>query len=80
MALPTSGALSLDAIHVEADGTTNTTASLNDTDIRGLTAKSGKTINSTPSTTIDFDDFYGVSSAPANPTVTVGTGVFFSYF
>ena len=76
MALPTSGALSLDAIHVEAGGTTNTTASLNDTDIRGLTAAAGKTINSTPSTTIDFDDFYGASSAPANPTVTVGTGVF----
>ena len=47
MALPTSGALSLDAIHVEAGGTTNTTASLNDTDIRGLTAAAGKTINST---------------------------------
>ena len=45
MALPTSGALSLDAIHVEAGGTTNTTASLNDTDIRGLTAAAGKTIN-----------------------------------
>ena len=79
MALPTSGALSLDAIHVEAGGTTNTTASLNDTDIRGLTAGAGKTINSTPSTTIDFDDFYGASSAPTNPTVTVGTGIF-SFF
>ena len=79
MALPTSGALSLDAIHVEAGGTTNTTASLNDTDIRGLTAAAGKTINSTLGTTIDFDDFYGASSAPTNPTVTVGTGTF-SFF
>ena len=79
MALPTSGALSLDAIHVEAGGTTNTTASLNDTDIRGLTAAAGKTINSTLGTTIDFDDFYGASSAPTNPTVTVGIGAF-SFF
>ena len=79
MALPTSGALSLDAIHVEAGGTTNTTASLNDTDIRALTAAAGKTINSTLGTTIDFDDFYGASSAPTNPTVTVGTGSF-SFF
>ena len=38
MALPTSGALTLDAIHVEAGGSTGTTCSLNDTDIRGLTA------------------------------------------
>ena len=33
MALPTSGALSLNAIHVEAGGTSGTTASLNDSDI-----------------------------------------------
>ena len=75
MALPTSGALSLDAIHVEAGGTTNTTASLNDTDIRGLTPASGKTINSTQGTTIDFDDFYGATSVSAlhTSTMTVGT-------
>ena len=62
MALPTSGALSLDAVHVEAGGSTGTTCSLNDTDIRGLTAAAGKTINSTQGTTVDFDDFYGASS------------------
>ena len=61
MALPTSGALTLDAIHVEAGGSTGTTCYLNDTDIRGLTAAAGKTINSTQGTTIDFDDFYGAS-------------------
>ncbi len=76
MALPTSGALSLDAIHVEAGGTTNTTASFNDSDIRGLTAAAGKTINSTLGTQIDFNNFYGASSAPSAPTVTVGQGVF----
>ena len=59
MALPTSGALSLNAIHIEADGTSGTTTSLNDTDIRGLTAASGRTINATQNTEIDFADFYG---------------------
>ena len=63
MALQTSGAISLNDIHVEAGGTTGTQASLNDTDIRGLTAASGKTINSTQGTEIDFADFYGASVA-----------------
>ena len=62
MALATSGALTLDQIHVEAGGTTGTTCSLNDSDIRGLTAASGRTINSTLGTNIDFADFYGASS------------------
>ena len=76
MALQTSGAISLNEIHVEAGGTTGTTCSLNDTDIRGLTAAAGKTINSTQGTTIDFDDFYGASSFTAasdvSTTMTVG--------
>ena len=62
MALPTSGALSLNAIHVEAGGTSCTTDSLNASDIRGLTAAAGKTINSTLGSNIDFGDFYGASS------------------
>ena len=66
MALPTSGALTLDQIHVEAGGTTGTTCSLNDSDIRGLNAASGRTINSTLGTDIDFADFYGASSVPAS--------------
>ena len=64
MALATSGALTLDQIHVEAGGTTGTTCSLNDSDIRGLTAASGRTINSTLGTNIDFADFYGASAVP----------------
>ena len=74
MALPTSGALTLDAIHVEAGGSTGTTCSLNDTDIRGLTPGSGKTINSTQGTTVDFDDFYGASNIPADVSTTLTTG------
>tara|TARA_R100001509_G_scaffold156971_1_gene120687 strand:- start:1068 stop:1703 length:636 start_codon:yes stop_codon:yes gene_type:complete len=71
MALATSGALTLDQIHVEAGGTTGTTCSLNDSDIRGLTAASGRTINSTLGTNIDFADFYGASSA-VQSTLTTG--------
>tara|TARA_R100001460_G_scaffold75106_1_gene116235 strand:+ start:18 stop:668 length:651 start_codon:yes stop_codon:yes gene_type:complete len=75
MALATSGALTLDQIHVEAGGTTGTTCSLNDSDIRGLTAASGRTINSTLGTNIDFADFYGASSA-VQSTLTTGYGIF----
>jgi len=74
MALATSGALTLDQIHIEAGGSTGTTCSLNDTDIRGLTAAAGKTINSTQGTTIDFDDYYGASaSSPLIASGTAGT-------
>ena len=62
MALATRGALTLDQIHIEAGGSTGTTCSLNDSDIRGLTAAAGKTINSTLGTDVDFGDFYGASS------------------
>ena len=63
MALQTSGAISLNDIHVEAGGTTGTQASLNDTDIRGLTPASGSTISTGAGTEIDFADFYGASVA-----------------
>ena len=45
MPLPTSGSLSLDQIHVEAGGTSNTTCSLNDPDIRQLINKTADTSN-----------------------------------
>ena len=75
MALATSGALTLDQIHIEAGGTTGTTCSLNDSDIRGLTAASGRTINSTLGTNIDFADFYGASAASGTPASFGKTGV-----
>ena len=62
MALQSSGAISLDDIHVEAGGSTGTTYSLNDTDIRGLTAGGGNTINSTSDSEIDIGDFYEATS------------------
>ena len=64
MALQTTGAISLNDIHIEVGGTTGTTVSLNDADIRGLTAASGKTINTTLGTEIDFNDLYGASVVP----------------
>ena len=81
MALATSGALTLDQIHVEAGGTTGTTCSLNDSDIRGLTAAAGRTINSTLGTNIDFADFYGASasSGVSSATITVGQDSFGLY-
>jgi hypothetical protein len=39
MALPTSGPISLNEIHIEAGGTSGTTASINDADIRALIGK-----------------------------------------
>lgn len=64
MALQTSGQISLNDIHVETSGSgvSGTTATINDADIRGLTAASGYTIPTGSGTTIDFADFYGASS------------------
>lgn len=55
MALQTSGAISLNDIHVEAGGTTGTQASINDTDIRGLISKSS-------GSQMAFNEWYGASS------------------
>lgn len=64
MALQTSGAISLSNLHAEVGGTISSLVSFNDADIRGLTAATGKTINSTLNTEIDFNDFYGASALP----------------
>ena len=64
MALQTSGAISLNQIHIEAGGTTGTQASLNDSDIRGL-------ISATSGSTMSFDDWYGASAS--THTITQGT-------
>jgi len=61
MALQTSGAISLNDIHQEAGGTSGTTASVDDTDIRSLNEAAGKTINNTAGTQVSFSDFYGAS-------------------
>ena len=65
MTLQTSGAISLNDIHVELGGTSGTTVSLNDTDVRGLV--------SIASGAIDLADFYGASSTPSSWTLTEGS-------
>ena len=55
MALQNSGAISLDDIHVEAGGTTGTSASINDSDIRGLIDKSD-------GATMAFNEWYGAQN------------------
>ena len=56
MTLPSSGALSLNDIHIEAGGSSGTTASINDADIRALIGKSS-------GATMSFSEWYGASSA-----------------
>ena len=55
MALTSSGALSLNEIHVEAGGDTGTTAGLNDTDIREL-------IDKNSGATMAFNEWYGATA------------------
>lgn len=56
MALQTTGAISLDDIHDEAGGTSETQASINDSDIRGLIGKSS-------GAQMSFNEWYGASSS-----------------
>lgn len=72
MALQTSGAISLNQIHVEAGGNTTTTAGINDTDIRGLIGKSS-------GATMSFNEWYGASSSLDTQTVTVGETILVFY-
>ena len=55
MPLQTSGAISLNQIHIEAGGSSGTTASLNDADIRGLIGKAS-------GATMSFSEWYGASN------------------
>ena len=64
MALQTSGAISLNDIHIELGATSGTTVSLNDTDVRGLV--------NIASGAIDLADFYG-ASAGQDIVVTQGS-------
>jgi hypothetical protein len=55
MALQTSGAISLNEIHIEAGGTTGTLCSINDADIRAL-------IDKASGVQMSFSEWYGASS------------------
>jgi hypothetical protein len=55
MALQGSGSISLNEIHVEAGGSSSTSASINDSDIRGL-------INRSSGVQMSFNEWYGASA------------------
>lgn len=61
MALPSSGQISLNQIHVEAGGSSGSQAAMNDSDIRAMIGKGSTSQNA-------FSEYYGVSSA--SPTIT----------
>ena len=68
MTLPSFGVLlSLNQIHVEAGGTSGTTVSLNESDIRGLISKTVNTSNS-------ISEYYGASAASS--AIIPGDGYF----
>ena len=57
MALQTSGAISLNDIHVEAGGSSGSNVTINDSDIRSLIGKSS-------GATMSFNEWYGASNFP----------------
>ena len=67
MALPSNGAISLNQMHIEVGGSSGSTASLNDSDIRGLISKSS-------GATMAFNEWYGASNFTADGTFTGTTG------
>ena len=70
MALPSSGSISLNQIHIEAGGSSGSLATINDADIRALIGKSD-------GAAMSFNEWYG-ASAGIVVTVTEGTDIFTS--
>lgn len=70
MPLQTSGAISLNDIHVEAGGTSGTQASINDADIRALIGKSS-------GAQMSFNEWYGASASLEETVVTAGSATIF---
>lgn len=71
MAVTSSGLITLNAIHVEAGGTSGTACTINDSDIRSLNAAAGRTIPTGSGTAIELSDFYGANN---NPRITITNG------
>jgi hypothetical protein len=65
MALQSSGQITLNQIHLEAGGSSQTQASLNDADIRGL-------INKGSGAQMAMDEWYNASALPAYRSVSTG--------
>ena len=74
MALPSSGSLSLNQMHIEVGGTSGTQCSLNDSDIRGLIGKGS-------GSAMSFNEWYGASAFTAdnNGQFTFGNSGYTSF-
>ena len=78
MALPTSGLITLNAVHIEKDGVgaSGQPVTLNDADLRQMNPGPGRTIPTGSGTAIELADFYGATDTH-QITVTNGiTGVY----
>tara|TARA_A100000171_G_scaffold46228_2_gene50826 strand:+ start:698 stop:1606 length:909 start_codon:yes stop_codon:yes gene_type:complete len=64
MTLPSSGAISLNQMHTEVGGTSETTVSLNDADVRAMISKSSET-------QMSFNEWYGASSGGGGASVAL---------
>ncbi len=64
MALPGSGTITLNQMHVEVGGTSGTSCSLNDSDIRGLIGKGS-------GVAMSFSEWYGASSFTADTQIQI---------
>ena len=75
MALQSSGAISLNDIHIEAGGSSGTQASLNDADIRGLISKAS-------GAQMSFNEWYGASGVTTESSYVGygGNNTFTSYY
>jgi len=61
MALPSSGQISLNQIHIEAGGSSGSQAAMNDSDIRAMIGKGSTSQNA-------FSEYYGISAAAPSAT------------
>jgi hypothetical protein len=68
MALQTSGAISLNDIHIEAGGSSGTQVSMNDSDIRGLIGKAS-------GVSMSFSEWYGAASTAVG-VITIAANQF----
>jgi len=66
MTLQSSGAISLNDIHIEAGGSSGTLCTINDSDIRGLISKGS-------GATMSFNEWYGASASVSHQLSTSGT-------
>ena len=72
MALQTSGAISLNDIHIEAGGSSGTQVSMNDSDIRGLIGKAS-------GASMSFSEWYGAAYAAVGVITIVANQFSYGY-